>query len=601
MQKEYEDGFSVQELFPVNSLGLITKRDNLSISYTNQEMIEKLTYFLNENNTIKDVCSYFGLPEKDNDKWDASISRKSVNENNVNNEIENILYRPLDYRRVFYNNLFVARLNKKVLSHLQKENKALIIGRQGQAVGELGGWNIVYITNILVDQNIFYRGGGTVFPLYLYPESDKLFGEEKRKPNLNPAIVKTIASKLGLPFVEEPDASPNSPPLEGCPKGGVVDLHERNHPNHPLPPPKEGNPEEKPEGNLAGNINGIFIRRNFVENLPFNPNLKQLAKDKRKAGILSEVLFWQQVYKKIFHNMDFDRQRIIGNYIVDFYVKTLGLVIEIDGSSHDNNEDYDAERQAYLESLGLRVYRITDLDVKRNLSAVMTGLENYIVSEYGENITTATTTPPFGHPSKGGEFQRPEGEESQLSERGKFAPIDLLDYIYAVLHSPAYRERYKEFLKIDFPRVPYPQDAAQFRALATLGAKLRRLHLFEGVEPTVGMATYPKEGSNKVEKSLYSPPLEGCPKGGVVDRDGGRVWINDVQYFDHVPSVAYEFFIGGYQPAQKWLKDRKGRTLNYDDIQHYQKIIAVLWQTGEIQGELDSLMIKFNSYTIKQD
>lgn len=130
-------------------------------------------------------------------------------------------------------------------------------------------------------------------------------------------------------------------------------------------------------------INGVPIRRNFVENLPFNPNLKVLLRDKRKAGILSEVLFWKQVRAKTFHHIDFDRQRIIGNYIVDFYVKTLGLVVEIDGSSHDLKQDYDDVRQIYLESLGLIVFRITDFDVRNKLSVVMKELEDFIVRHYG--------------------------------------------------------------------------------------------------------------------------------------------------------------------------------------------------------------------------
>ena len=133
---------------------------------------------------------------------------------------------------------------------------------------------------------------------------------------------------------------------------------------------------------IVTTINNTPIYRNFVENLPYNGALSQLAKNKRKAGILSEVLFWQQVHKGIFHKIDFDRQRIIGNYIVDFYVKTLGLVVEIDGSSHNNKQEYDANRQAYLESYGLKVYRITDIDVKKNLSNAMKRLEHYIVNEY---------------------------------------------------------------------------------------------------------------------------------------------------------------------------------------------------------------------------
>lgn len=129
-------------------------------------------------------------------------------------------------------------------------------------------------------------------------------------------------------------------------------------------------------------INGVLIRKNYVENLPYNPNLKKLLSKKRKAGILSEVIFWKKVRAKIFHNIDFDRQRIIGNYIVDFYVKNLVLVIEIDGWSHDTKEIYDEVRHKYLESLGLKIFRITDFDVKNNLSVVMKDLEEFIIENF---------------------------------------------------------------------------------------------------------------------------------------------------------------------------------------------------------------------------
>ena len=164
-------------------------------------------------------------------------------------------------------------------------------------------------------------------------------------------------------------------------------------------------------------------------------------------------------------------------------------------------------------------------------------------------------------------------EEKEKTEN-TFAPIDVFDYIYAVLHSPSYREKYKEFLKIDFPRIPYPENAEQFWKLVALGGTLRRLHLLEGVEPQVGMADYPIAGSNEVEKPEY------------VD---GKVYINDSQFFENVPLVAWNFYIGGYQPAQKWLKDRKGRTLGYDDILHYQRVIRVLEETGEVMREVDEV------------
>ena len=130
-------------------------------------------------------------------------------------------------------------------------------------------------------------------------------------------------------------------------------------------------------------INGVPIIKNRINNLPQNIALRNLSKQKRQAGILSEVLFWQQVNKAGFYSIDFDRQKIIGNYIVDFYIKNLGLIIEIDGTSHDHKEPYDAEREKYFISLGLKVYRILDWDVKRHISTVMMGLEDYIIKEYG--------------------------------------------------------------------------------------------------------------------------------------------------------------------------------------------------------------------------
>lgn len=137
-------------------------------------------------------------------------------------------------------------------------------------------------------------------------------------------------------------------------------------------------------------INGTEINLKPILNLPCNPKLIARAKLLRRAKNLPEVLFWMQVNKKQFHQIDFDRQRVIGNYIVDFYVKKLGLVIEIDGSSHDHKQDYDAEREAYLISLGLKVYRIRVVDVMTQLASVMLGLENYILETYSPPRPSAT-------------------------------------------------------------------------------------------------------------------------------------------------------------------------------------------------------------------
>jgi len=159
---------------------------------------------------------------------------------------------------------------------------------------------------------------------------------------------------------------------------------------------------------------------------------------------------------------------------------------------------------------------------------------------------------------------------------GKVFPEDIFDYIYAVLHSPSYREKYKEFLKIDFPRVPYPKDQKTFRKLVALGTELRSLHLLESPKVNRFITTYPVAGSDIIEKVLYK---------------NRQVFINQDQYFGNVPESAWNFYIGGYQPAQKWLKDRKGRTLTNADIEHYQKIIVALKETDRIMAEIDKIIL----------
>ena len=157
---------------------------------------------------------------------------------------------------------------------------------------------------------------------------------------------------------------------------------------------------------------------------------------------------------------------------------------------------------------------------------------------------------------------------------GKVSPEDTFDYIQAVLHSPSYREKYKEFLKIDFPRVPYPKDTKTFKKLVAFGAELRSLHLLESPKVNQFITTYPIAGSDTVEKFTY---------------EDGKVFINTEQYFGNVPEVAWNFYIGGYQPARKWLKDRKGRALTNTDIEHYQKIIVALAETNRIMKEIDKV------------
>lgn len=154
----------------------------------------------------------------------------------------------------------------------------------------------------------------------------------------------------------------------------------------------------------------------------------------------------------------------------------------------------------------------------------------------------------------------------------EYTPEDILDYIYAILHSPSYREKYKEFLKIDFPRVPSIKSDAEFARLVPLGRRLRELHLMKSSDIDNYDTTFPEPGDDTVDKIRF---------------EDGKVYINDSQYFGNVPELAWNFYIGGYQPAQKWLKDRKTRKLTNDDITHYQRIIKILTETNKTMHQID--------------
>ncbi|WP_310381468.1 type ISP restriction/modification enzyme, partial [Flavobacterium sp.] len=411
--KYKESLFGVQELFQLGSNGVQTKRDNLFIDFYYDNLSKKINHLLSKN-----ITNEFKSEFKIEDSSSYPLLRKIENSKFEKNYICDLLYRPFDFRKIYYDKDLLGRPFYKTLRniHQKTNNHCLILGRQGQAVGsEL--WNLVSISNLILDTNLFYRGGNMAFPLYLYPETtaqQSLTGLENenpiRTPNLNLEIVKQFSEKLGIPFVSEKTT---------------------------------------------------------------------------QSGF-----------------------------------KTL------------------------------------------------TGLD-----------------------------------DTNKESHNTFAPIDLLDYIYAVLHSPSYREKYKEFLKIDFPRVPYPgrdaihrvctkEEINEFWKLVDLGSQLRQIHLLESPIVENYITQYPEDGDNVVGKVIARKNDEAIATNDeIASCLAMTVWINETQYFANVPEVAWNFYIGGYQPAQKWLKDRKGRELSYEDILHYQKIIVALSETSRIMEEIDGIEI----------
>lgn len=355
--EQYEKGFSLDKLFMTSTTGIKSSKDDVVVCSTYEQGRLLIDDLLNLN--TEDFRRKYSAGD-DSDGWSIGAAKDDVDSAKKNGffSIVPILYRPFDTQFVPYTgktNGVISRPRFKTMRHmLYPMNIALVIGRQGQAVGDMP-WNIAFIVEggNLVDLNVYYRGGGCVFPLYYY-DTDSLDD-----------------------------------------KSVVLNL---------------------------------------------------------KQEIVNRV------------------SEIIGN-----------------------------------------------------------DLNHY----------------------------------------------EFIDYIYSILYSNKYRNVFSEFLKTDFPRIPYPKDAEQFHRLAEKGAQLRKLHLMKESASWKTGVSFPITGTNIVESLTFSD---------------GKVYINKEQFFGNVSELAWNFYIGGYQPAQKWLKDRKGRTLDFQDILHYGHIIYALQETDRIMKEIDEIL-----------
>ncbi len=540
-KQNYEKGFFVSELLSVNNMGITSGDDNDYVAFSKDEFSQNLNYSL----------------------------------------IQNISYRPFDNRLIVYDENLLARARSQFMQNMIKPNLAISLVRRSRSDKFISP----FIVENLIDKCISSTlDNANIFPLYLYPTENKqteMFASNSsiRTPNLDLEIVKQIADRLQLTFTNEKETTPS---LRATPPETGGEFLEQRSPlktedeflNQNSPPSKGGVREAR------GGFDSSGTRTiDKINNLPY---LKTFRKNLRNNLTPAEASFWKIVQNKNFEGRKFRRQHSVGNYILDFYCPSERLAIELDGEVHFNDaaREYDYERKLFLEHYGIKVLRFENKLVFEELEWML----GVIKSNFGWN-----KKPPLTPPFEGGELEvsnSPPFEGGVGGGSETFAPIDVLDYIYAVLHSPAYREKYKEFLKIDFPRVPYPKDAAAFWQLVELGGELRRVHLLESPAVERYITQYPVDGDSVVGKIRFElqPPLAPPFEGGELK---GKVWINDTQYFEGVPEIAWNFFIGGYQPAQKWLKDRKERPLSFDDIFHYQKIIVALTETDRLMNEID--------------
>lgn len=202
------------------------------------------------------------------------------------------------------------------------------------------------------------------------------------------------------------------------------------------------------------------------------------------------------------------------------------------------------------------------------------------------------------------------------------SPDLIMAYVYAILNSTTYRQRYTEFLRLDFPRIPLTRDEALYSRLSDLGARLIDLHLLKAQALEASGVSYPVPGVNEVEKGYPKFVLDSRFRGKdaaqthlrgndtaqqyplekdeilhfVQNDEQGRVYINPTQCFDSIPLEAWNFHIGGYQVLEKWLKDRRGRILTAADREHYRKVVKAIVETVRIMGEIDQTINKFGGF-----
>jgi very-short-patch-repair endonuclease len=225
--------------------------------------------------------------------------------------------------------------------------------------------------------------------------------------------------------------------------------------------------------------------------------LKPLAREMRRHPTLAEDKLWQRLRKHKLLGFKFRRQHAIDRFIVDFYCSKARLVVEVKGPIHQYTQEQDAIRQEFLESPGFHVLRFTNDEVNSALESVV------------ERIAAA------------------------LSERERtFTPEDIFHYIYAVLYADTYREKYADFLKMDFPRIPFTADFDLFQVFAALGKRLVDLHLLRAEELDPPAARFQGQGDNRIARIKsqgfhYGPEEE-------------RVYINKTHYFEPVPMELWE-------------------------------------------------------------
>jgi very-short-patch-repair endonuclease len=564
---QYETFPSITSIFLNYQTGIIAGRDSLAIQFTKEEMWRTVLNFSQMDPELARQAYNLGKDARD---WKVRQAQEDLRKSGLSKDrIVPILYRPFDIRYTYYtgnNKGFLRWAYPQFMRHmLAGENVGIVFVRQVKASHS---WHHCFVSSHIVESCLVSNHTseiGYIAPLYLYPDTERgdLFGSSEpreRQPNLNPTLLAALQAAYDPTPVPPPYPTPVSPPRErGGDEGeGLDSPHERelNYPT-PVPPPRtrgggQGEGFDSPRTRGGGQGEGYWHTPPHLWE-----KLKPLARQMRKSPTPAENQLWQHLRGKQLLGYKFRRQHAIERFIVDFYCHKARLIVEIDGPIHQYTPEEDAIRQEFLESLGFRVLRFTNEQVMTNIDGVL------------EKIAEALR---------------------QTKAASSITPEQVFHYIYAVLYAPSYREKYADFLRLDFPRIPFPADREVFEAMAELGARLVDLHLLRAPELDPPLARFEGQGDNRIVKSGR--------KGFRYEAQTERVYINSTQYFAPVPPEVWEYAIGGYQVCQKWLKDRKNRALSLEEIQTYLRILTSLKYTLELTEEIEELYIQIDGETL---
>ena len=622
---EYEQGWKVTEIFPINCTGIVTARDTIVLDFEQDALLDRLDEFRDESISDERIREkYFSrkrrekYPPGDTRGWKLGEARQKLQmEQQLQEHIRPCLYRPFDVRSIFYTNYMVDWPRPEVMRHmLAGENVGLLWTRPMSPQYEFS----VLSSRNLIDQCVVGNksaGAGISYigPLYLYPEEGS--AEEGRRANLNPEFVKELAEKLGLEFdpnrnaaVSAAGASEDAGGTEASEDAGGTEAGEDASATGGEPTLRHRGylPHWEAEGAT------YFITFRLADSLPRqvvetwvserNAILKRSKESGRSLSAAEAKRLWELFSEKIEAYLD------SGRGACWLQRPEIAQVVR-DGLVHFDGERYRLyawcimPNHVHLVLQPLAGYRLAD--ILHSLKSYTAHEANRLLGRQGrfwqreyydhlirdEEDFQRLVDYVIGNPAKTNLENWPwvwdafrsaavsaagASEDAGGTGEGTFGPEEIFHYIYAILHSPTYRTRYAEFLKIDFPRVPLTSDRKLFAGLAEKGRELAALHLMESAALNTLVTTFTVSGSHRVEKVRY-------------DKKTQRVFINKDQYFEGVPPQAWEFCIGGYQVCQKWLKDRKGRELSWEDQQHYQKIVVALQETIRLMGEIDALIL----------